>query len=90
MMSDYGINQKCMTLYCDNKSAIQMSKNPVFHSRTKHIDIRHHYIRELVNKKLVSLKHVRTIANRADILKKPLDVARFETLRREIGVCSMN
>lgn len=90
MMSDYGIEQQCMTLYCDNMSAIQMSKNPVFHSRTKHIDIRHHYIRELVNKKLVSLEHVRTLANRADILTKPLDVARFETLRREIGVCSMN
>ena len=77
MMKDYDISQNCMTLYCDNMSAIHMSKNPVFHSRTKHIDIRHHYIRELVEKNIISLEHVDTLENRADILTKPLDVARF-------------
>ena len=77
-------------LILDNMSAIQMSKNPVFHSRTKHIDIRHHYIQELVEKDIVSLEHVNTLVNRADILTKPLDITHFETLRRELGVCSMN
>ncbi|MEX5618483.1 Ty1/Copia family ribonuclease HI, partial [Pseudomonas syringae] len=55
MLSEYGLSQDCMTLYCDNLSAMSMAKNPVFHSRTKHIDIRHHYIRTLVENKDVVL-----------------------------------
>ncbi|CAM8877595.1 unnamed protein product [Rhodiola kirilowii] len=54
MLSEYGVTQKEMTLYCDNMSAISISKNPVQHSRTKHIDIRHHFIRELVEQKVVN------------------------------------
>ncbi|CAL2233202.1 unnamed protein product [Prunus armeniaca] len=56
MMSDYGIQQGTSTLFCDNLSAINISKNPVQHSRTKHIDIRHHFIRELVEEKVISLE----------------------------------
>ncbi|XP_022868004.1 uncharacterized protein LOC111387663 [Olea europaea var. sylvestris] len=48
MLSDYGINQGTITVFCDNTSAINISKNPIQYSRTKHIDIRHHFIRELV------------------------------------------
>ena len=48
MLIDYGFDISSMTLLCDNMSAINISKNPVQHSRTKHIDIRHHFIRELV------------------------------------------
>ena len=54
---DYGINQGTMTLFCDNTSAINISKNPVQHSRTKHID-RHHFIRELVEDHIISLESV--------------------------------
>ncbi|KAA0048226.1 gag-pol polyprotein [Cucumis melo var. makuwa] len=48
MLLEYGVDQDTMTLYCHNMSAIDISKNPVQYSRTKHIDIRHHFIRELV------------------------------------------
>ncbi|CAM8957414.1 unnamed protein product [Rhodiola kirilowii] len=75
MLSEYGVKQKEMTLYCDNMSAISISKNPVQHSRTKHIDIRHHFIRELVEQKIVTLKHVTTEKQLADIFTKPLDAA---------------
>ena len=51
MLPDFGINQKTMVVYCDNKSAIDKSNNPVQHSRTKHTDIRHHFIRDLIEKK---------------------------------------
>lgn len=51
MMSDYSLNQGTMTLYCDNTSAINISKNPLQHSRTKHVDIHHHFIHELVEDK---------------------------------------
>ncbi|CAM8993008.1 unnamed protein product [Rhodiola kirilowii] len=87
MMSEYGVKQKEMTLYCDNMSAISISKNPVQHSRTKHIDIRHHFIRELVEQKIVTLKHVTTDKQLADIFTKSLDAAQFETLRSSLGLC---
>ncbi|CAM8993750.1 unnamed protein product [Rhodiola kirilowii] len=87
MLSEYGVEQKEMTFYCDNMSAISISKNPVQHSKTKHIDIRHHFIRELVEQKVVILKHVTTDKQLADIFTKPLDAAQFETLRSSLGLC---
>jgi hypothetical protein len=60
MLKEYNVEQDVMTLYCDNLSAINISKNPVQHSRTKHIDVRHHFIRDLVEEKVVNLEHVET------------------------------
>ncbi|CAA7058105.1 unnamed protein product [Microthlaspi erraticum] len=53
MSADYGMESGPFLVYCDNKSAIDISKNPVQHSRTKHIDIRHHFVRELVEEKQI-------------------------------------
>lgn len=88
MLSDYGIAQTTMVVYCDNKSAIDISKNPVQHSRTKHIDIRHHFIRDLVEEKIICLEHISTENQLADILTKPLDPTRFDSLRKSLGICS--
>ena len=60
MLNDYSIILDGMILYCDNTSAINISKNPVQDSRTKHIDIHHHFIRELVENKTIVLEHVET------------------------------
>ena len=60
MLSDYGLEQNIMTLLCDNMSAISISKNPVQHSHTKHIDIQYHFIRELVEEKVIALEHIST------------------------------
>ncbi|CAM8965503.1 unnamed protein product [Rhodiola kirilowii] len=87
MLEKYGVEQDVMTLYCDNMSAINISKNPVQHSRTKHIDIRHHFIRELVEKKVITLKHISTEKQLADIFTKALDNLQFETLRSSLGLC---
>ena len=87
MLNDYGVSQGVITLYCDNMSAISISKNPVQHSRTKHIDIRHHFIRELVEEKTINLEHVVSEKQLADIFTKGLDKNRFETLRAAIGLC---
>ena len=59
MLEDYGIVLNCLILYCDNTSAINISKNPVQHSRTKHIDIHHYFNKELVENKTVVLEHVK-------------------------------
>jgi hypothetical protein len=57
LLCDYGFTQDTMIINCDNTSAINISKNPVQHSRTKHIDIRHHFLRDLVESEVVSLFH---------------------------------
>ena len=87
MLSEYNVRQDVMTLFCDNLSAINISKNPIQHSRTKHIDIRHHFIRDLVEDKVIILEHVSTENQLADIFTKALDAVQFERLRGRLGVC---
>ena len=77
---------KATVICCDNSSAITLSKNYVFHKRTKHIDTRFHYIRELVNNGEIVLQHCRTQEQVADILTKPLDQKSFEFLRKCLGM----
>lgn len=72
-------------VYRDNKSAI-ISKNSVQHLRTKHIDIRHHLIRELVDEQQVVIKHVVTELQLTDLFTKPLDFNRFVILQNSNGV----
>ena len=60
MLSDYGLEQNVMTLFCDNMSVISIFKNPIQHSRTEHIDIRYHFIRDLVEEKVISLERIST------------------------------
>ncbi|KAK4345279.1 hypothetical protein RND71_035455 [Anisodus tanguticus] len=86
MLDGYGISDNSMILYCDNLSAINIFKNPVQHSRTKHIDIRYHFLRDLVEKQLVQIKHVDTLFQLADIFTKPLDHERFSSLRKSLGL----
>ena len=72
--------------FCDNRSPISLSNNSVFHKRTKHIDTRFHYIRELVNNGEIVLQHCKTQEQVADILTKPLDQKSFEFLRKCLGM----
>ena len=74
-------------LYCENLRAINISKNPIQHSRTKHIDNRHHFIRDLVEEKVVTLEHVTIEKQLADIFTKALDANQFEKLRGDLGIC---
>ncbi|GJW54185.1 retrovirus-related pol polyprotein from transposon TNT 1-94 [Tanacetum coccineum] len=71
-LTDYGLVLNKIPLYCDNKSAIALCCNNIQHSRSKHIDIRHHFIKEQVENKVVELYFVRTEYQRADIFTKPL------------------
>ncbi|KAK1387877.1 hypothetical protein POM88_016055 [Heracleum sosnowskyi] len=86
---DYGLVLNNITIYCDNTSAIAISDNPVQHSRTKHIDIRHHFIRENVERGTVKLIYVPTEKQLADIFTKPLDEATFNRLVSELGMLNL-
>ena len=70
-----------IVINCDNTSAINMSKNPIMHSRTKHIPIKYHYLREQVSQKAVKLEYIDTKEHIADIFTKPLPKEAFEPLR---------
>ena len=73
-------------LYCDNTSAINISKNPVMHAKTKHIAIKYHYVRELVEDKEVKMEYINTKEQIANIFTKPLPKDAFEYLRGKLGV----
>ncbi|GKA39464.1 hypothetical protein Tco_0732015 [Tanacetum coccineum] len=88
-LSDYGFAYNHIPLYCDNKSAITLCYNNVQHSRSKHIDIRHHFIREQVEKGVVELYFVRTEYQLADIFTKALPRERFEFILPRLGMKSM-
>ena len=87
MLSKYNVKQDVIKLFCDNLSAINIPKNPIQHSRTKHIDIRHHFIREIFEDKVATLKHVSTKNLFAGIFTKALDAVQFENLRKRLGIC---
>jgi len=76
------------TVYCDNSSTIELSKNPILHGRSKHIDIRFHFLRELTKDGVVKMVHCNTQEQIADIMTKPLKLDMFIKLRSLMGVCT--
>ncbi|GJT08838.1 retrovirus-related pol polyprotein from transposon TNT 1-94 [Tanacetum coccineum] len=78
---DYDVRLDDVPIMCNNKGSIDLSKNPVQHSRTKHIKIRHHFLRDNVQKGHISIEKVSSIDNIADIITKPLKRELFNYLR---------
>ena len=79
-----------MNIHYNNSSAINISKNCVLHSSIEHIEIRYHFIKDLVEEKVVSLQFVPTKHQLVDIFTKPLDSLRLEFLRKSLGICLIN
>jgi hypothetical protein len=88
-MRDYGETYKSIPLMCDSSSAICLAQNPVFHGRAKHIKVRHHFLRDHVEKGDVEMKYIDIERLLADIFTKPLDVTHFASLQGGggFGVC---
>ena len=86
LLHDYGISQDTMCVFYDNTSTINISKNLVQHSMSKHIKIRYHFICDLMEGKMEWLEFINTENQKADIFTKPYDGPRFESLRKTIGV----
>ncbi|GJT05315.1 ribonuclease H-like domain-containing protein [Tanacetum coccineum] len=83
---DYGYNFMHTKIFIENNSTICIIKNPIFHSKTKHIEIRHHFIRDCNEKKLIQMVKIHTDKNVADLLTKAFDVSRFQYLIASIGM----
>ncbi|GJY22894.1 putative ribonuclease H-like domain-containing protein [Tanacetum coccineum] len=77
---DYGFNFMNTKIHIDNESTICIVKNPVYHSKTKHIEIHQHFIRDCYEKKLINVEKIHTDLNVADLLTKPFDGPRFNYL----------
>nr|GEV03800.1 hypothetical protein [Tanacetum cinerariifolium] len=85
-LTDYGFYFDKIPMYCDSKVAIAISCNPVQHSRTKHIDVRYHFIKEKVEKGIVELFFIETEYQLADLFTKALPEERFKYLVRRLGM----
>ncbi|GKB21993.1 retrovirus-related pol polyprotein from transposon TNT 1-94 [Tanacetum coccineum] len=88
-LADYDVLYDKVPIFCDNTSAIAISNNPVLHSRTKHIDIRYHFIRDHILKGDIELHFVPTDLQLADIFTKPLAEPSFTRLVAELGMLNI-
>ena len=86
---DFGFNFLKTQINIDNKAAIFITKNPVQHSKTKHIEIRYHFLRDSSEKGLIELFYVDSQHQLADLFTKPLDSSRFEWLVKAIGMMNV-
>ena len=85
-LQELGLKQEVYTIYCDSQSAIHLSKNSTYHSRSKHIDVRYHWIRDVLEMKELQLEKVHTNDNGSDMLTKSLPKEKLEACRRRAGL----
>ena len=88
-LSNFGLNLSQIPLLCDNTSEINLTKNPIQHSRTKHIEIRHHVIRDDVNNGDCVIQFVNSESQLVDLFTKPLNIERFNFLINELGIIDL-
>jgi hypothetical protein len=84
-LEDYQINANSIPIYCNNTSDICLSKNPIPHSRAKHIEIKHHIIRDYVQKEILDIQFIDTGHQWADIFTKPLTEERFDFIKKNLN-----
>lgn len=79
-------NQKIVELYNDNQGAQRLAKNPIHHSRTKHIDIRHHFIRDAIQRGMINIKYMESAELMADVLTKALPESKYQNCLVKFGL----
>jgi len=85
-LEDYQINPNSILIFCDNTAAIYLSNNPILHSRAKHIEIKHHFIRDYVQKGILDIQFIDTEHQWDDIFTKPLIVERFDFIKKNLNM----
>ena len=87
LMADLSVGQdSATTIYTDSQSAFAIARNPIFHARTKHIEVHYHYVRERLLVGEISLAYVPTHDNLADLFTKALPREKFEAFRKALGL----
>ncbi|KAK6161170.1 hypothetical protein DH2020_004551 [Rehmannia glutinosa] len=85
-LADYKCSFENVPMFCDNISAINIAQNPVHHNRTKHIEIRYHFLRDCVSKQKIEISFVPSQDQLADIFTKPLTSETFASIRARLGI----
>jgi len=80
------VQKEATVIHYDNTSSIKLSKNPIVHARSKHIDVRFHFLRDLAKDGVIELNHCNSQDQLADIMTKPLQLETFCNLRTRLGV----
>ncbi|CAI7898427.1 unnamed protein product, partial [Closterium sp. NIES-54] len=88
LLQELGFPQSAPTLWCDNQSTIHISQDPVYHTRTKHIELRHFFIRNLVQQEQLKVEYVASDCNLADLFTKPLGKVPHHRLLGAMGLCA--
>ncbi|KZZ88211.1 hypothetical protein BBO_09576 [Beauveria brongniartii RCEF 3172] len=83
-----GVHIDTVPLYIDNNSALKLTRNPEFHNRSKHIDVKHHFVREKVEEGVINTQRVNTRDNLADILTKSLPKPTHEDVMERLNLSS--
>jgi hypothetical protein len=86
LLTELGFIQKQNSLYSDSQSAIHLAKNSAFHSRTKHIDLRYHFIRSLLEDEVLTLKKIEGRKNTADMLTKVVTIHKLKLCSTSVGL----
>jgi hypothetical protein len=86
LCSSMGLVQQVVRIDCDSESAIFLAKNPTYHSKTKHIDIQYHFLRDMIEENKVLLMKVNTLKNVADSLTKSLSTEKFSQCRGSMAI----
>jgi hypothetical protein len=90
LCSGIGLVQQAVRIDCDSQSAIFLAKNLTYHSKTKHIDIQYHFVRDMVEEKKVLLMKVDTLKNVADSLTKVVSTEKFSWCRGSMGIAALD
>ena len=78
LVCDLGLQQDTSVVFCDSQSAIHLTKNTMYHERTKHIDVRYHFVRDIVSQGAIVVNKIATTENPADMLTKPVPFNKFK------------
>ena len=84
-----GLVQEAIRIDCDSQSAIFLAKNPAYHSKTKHIDVQYHFVRDMIEDKKVLLVKVDTLKNTADALTKSVSSEKLSWCRDTMGISGL-
>jgi hypothetical protein len=90
LFSGIGLVQQAVKIECYSQSEMFLAKNPTYHSKTKHIDIQYHFVRDMIEEKKVSLMKVETLKNVVDSLTKSVSTEKFSWCRGSMGIASLD